>query len=97
LIKEKLIFPYVDVNLHSFDLSIENRDATNDQGTVCLDMYHLSTSVEKYSAKFVICNLCEYDCLIFLVMILSPIFDILCSDVHVCCFMLQSLLTVLMP
>jgi len=32
LIKEKLIFPYVDIELHSFDLSIQNRDATNDQG-----------------------------------------------------------------
>jgi len=32
LIKEKLIFPYVDMKLHSFDLSIQNRDATNDQG-----------------------------------------------------------------
>lgn len=34
LIKEKLIFPYVDIELHSFDLSIQNRDATNDQVTV---------------------------------------------------------------
>jgi len=34
LIKEKLIFPYVDLELHSFDLSIQNRDATNDQGLV---------------------------------------------------------------
>uniref|UniRef100_A0A8C2NBG1 Isocitrate dehydrogenase [NADP] n=1 Tax=Capra hircus TaxID=9925 RepID=A0A8C2NBG1_CAPHI len=33
LIKEKLIFPYVDLDLHSYDLSIENRDATNDQVT----------------------------------------------------------------
>lgn len=36
LIKEKLIFPWVDFgdNLHSYDLSIENRDATDDQVTV---------------------------------------------------------------
>jgi len=34
LIKEKLIFPYIDLELHSFDLSIQNRDATNDQGPV---------------------------------------------------------------
>jgi len=34
LIKEKLIFPYIDLELHSFDLSIQNRDATNDQGAV---------------------------------------------------------------
>lgn len=34
LIKEKLILPYVDLNLHFYDLGIENRDLTNDQVTV---------------------------------------------------------------
>jgi isocitrate dehydrogenase len=34
LIKDKLIHPYLDVNLLYFDLSIENRDATNDQVTI---------------------------------------------------------------
>lgn len=34
VIKEKLIFPHVDVDLHPFDLSIENRDATDDQVTI---------------------------------------------------------------
>lgn len=34
LIKEKLIFPFVDVDLHSYDLGIEERDKTNDQVTV---------------------------------------------------------------
>ncbi|XP_072163098.1 isocitrate dehydrogenase [NADP] cytoplasmic-like [Diadema setosum] len=34
IIKEKLIFPFVDLDLKSFDLGIENRDATNDQVTV---------------------------------------------------------------
>src|SRR5262245_363941 len=34
LIKEKLIFPYLDLNLISFDLSIENRDRTDDRVTV---------------------------------------------------------------
>ena len=35
LIKEKLVLPFVDIkDLHSFDLSIKNRDATNDQVTV---------------------------------------------------------------
>lgn len=33
-IKEKLVLPYVDVDIHYFDLGIENRDATNDQITV---------------------------------------------------------------
>ena len=33
-IKDKLILPYLDVELKYFDLSIEHRDATNDQVTV---------------------------------------------------------------
>jgi isocitrate dehydrogenase len=33
-IKEKLILPYLDVNLEYYDLGIEHRDATNDQVTV---------------------------------------------------------------
>ncbi len=34
LIKDKLIRPYLDLELLTFDLSIENRDATNDQVTI---------------------------------------------------------------
>src|SRR5688572_19371351 len=34
LIKEKLIHPYLDVQLLYYDLSIQNRDATDDQVTV---------------------------------------------------------------
>ena len=34
LIKTKLIRPYLDVDLHYYDLSVENRDATNDQVTI---------------------------------------------------------------
>src|ERR1700742_2881814 len=34
LIKKKLILPYLDVDLHYYDLSIEYRDATNDQVTI---------------------------------------------------------------
>src|SRR5260370_41085707 len=33
-IKDKLILPYLDVHLEYYDLSIENRDATDDQVTV---------------------------------------------------------------
>src|SRR5918912_753835 len=33
-IKDKLILPYLDVDLKYYDLGIENRDATNDQVTV---------------------------------------------------------------
>src|SRR5437660_256714 len=34
LIRDKLINPYLDIDLQYFDLSVENRDATNDQVTV---------------------------------------------------------------
>ncbi|MFA7261989.1 MAG: NADP-dependent isocitrate dehydrogenase [Caulobacter sp.] len=34
LIKDKLIFPYLDLELDYYDLSIENRDATSDQVTI---------------------------------------------------------------
>jgi isocitrate dehydrogenase len=34
LIKQKLIHPYLDVDLHYYDLSVENRDRTDDQVTV---------------------------------------------------------------
>src|SRR4051812_7512121 len=33
-IKDKLILPYLDVDLKYFDLGVENRDATNDQVTI---------------------------------------------------------------
>ncbi len=34
LIRDKLIHPYLDIDLQYFDLSVENRDATNDQVTI---------------------------------------------------------------
>ena len=34
LIKKKLILPYLDIDLHYYDLSVENRDATDDKVTV---------------------------------------------------------------
>ena len=34
LIKDKLIFPYLDIDLDYFDLSVEERDRTNDQITI---------------------------------------------------------------
>ena len=33
-IKEKLIFPYIDIDIKYFDLNIKNRDKTNDQITI---------------------------------------------------------------
>eukprot|EP00002_Diphylleia_rotans_P009481 TRINITY_DN1976_c0_g1_i1.p1 TRINITY_DN1976_c0_g1~~TRINITY_DN1976_c0_g1_i1.p1 ORF type:complete len:414 (+),score=86.82 TRINITY_DN1976_c0_g1_i1:113-1354(+) len=34
MIKDKLILPYLDLEIQYYDLSIENRDATNDQVTI---------------------------------------------------------------
>ena len=34
LIRDKFIHPYLDIDLQYFDLSVENRDATNDQVTI---------------------------------------------------------------
>ncbi|MEY4031674.1 MAG: hypothetical protein RL573_586, partial [Actinomycetota bacterium] len=33
-IKDRLILPYLDVNLEYYDLGMENRDATDDQVTI---------------------------------------------------------------
>ncbi len=38
LIKEKLIFPFVDLDVKSYDLGLEYRDETNDQG-MCTKLY----------------------------------------------------------
>ncbi len=42
-IKEKLIFPYLDLDIKYFDLGIENRDITNDQVTI-----HAGEAIRKY-------------------------------------------------
>ena len=34
IIKDKLILPFLDVELHTYDLGMENRDATDDQVTI---------------------------------------------------------------
>ncbi|KAJ8255971.1 hypothetical protein COCON_G00198350 [Conger conger] len=44
LIKEKLIFPYLEMDLHSYDLGMENRDATDDRVTV-----EAAEAVRRYS------------------------------------------------
>ena len=41
LIREKLIHPYLDIELQYFDLSVEHRDATHDQVTI--DAAHAHT------------------------------------------------------
>ncbi len=43
-IKDKLILPYLDIELLDYDLSVENRDATNDQITI--DAAH---AIKKYN------------------------------------------------
>ncbi|KAH9518839.1 isocitrate dehydrogenase (NAD(+)) idh1 [Bulinus truncatus] len=43
-IKNKLILPFVDLEIHYFDLSIENRDATEDQVTV-----DAAKAIQKYN------------------------------------------------
>ena len=43
IIREKLVLPYVDVDLKYFDLGIQNRDATNDRVTV-----EAAEAVKKY-------------------------------------------------
>jgi isocitrate dehydrogenase len=42
-IRERLIKPYLDIDLHYYDLSIQNRDASNDQVTI--DSAH---AIQKY-------------------------------------------------
>ncbi|KAJ8298988.1 hypothetical protein KUTeg_023048 [Tegillarca granosa] len=44
LIKQKLILPFIDLELHTYDLSIQNRDATDDQVTI--DAAH---AIQKYN------------------------------------------------
>jgi len=44
LIKEKLILPFLDIELHIYDLGVEHRDATNDQVTI-----DCAEAVKKYN------------------------------------------------
>jgi isocitrate dehydrogenase len=44
MIKEKLVKPYLDLPIEYYDLSIENRDATDDQVTI--DAAH---AIQKHS------------------------------------------------
>lgn len=44
IIKDKLILPFLDIELHTFDLGMENRDATDDQVTI-----DCAEAVKKYN------------------------------------------------
>jgi len=46
MIKEKLIHPYLDIDLKYYDLSMKNRDATNDQVTV-----DAANAIKKYKVQ----------------------------------------------
>jgi len=43
IIKEKLILPFLDIDLHYYDLGIEERDNTNDEITV-----NAANAIKKY-------------------------------------------------
>jgi isocitrate dehydrogenase len=43
-IKEKLIFPFLDIELHVYDLGIESRDATDDKITI-----ECAEAIKKYN------------------------------------------------
>lgn len=43
-IKDKLILPFLDLELKTFDLGIENRDTTNDQVTI-----DCANAIQKYN------------------------------------------------
>jgi len=44
IIKEKLILPYLDIEIHEYDLGIENRDKTDDQVTI-----DAANAIKKYN------------------------------------------------
>uniref|UniRef100_A0A2K5D963 Isocitrate dehydrogenase [NADP] n=1 Tax=Aotus nancymaae TaxID=37293 RepID=A0A2K5D963_AOTNA len=52
---EKLIFPYMELDLHSYDLGIENHDATNDQVTKdaaeAIKKYNIGKKFEELKLK----------------------------------------------
>ena len=45
-IRERLILPYLDIDLKYYDLSIQSRDATNDQITV-----DCAKAIQQYGAS----------------------------------------------
>ena len=53
MIKKQLILPYVDLDIQRYDLSIENRDATDDKGGIFLFFPDLifSRSLLKFSQE----------------------------------------------
>ena len=63
LIKEKLIFPYVELDVKSYDLGIEYRDETNDQGD---SLTHSLSLTHTHSLSLPLCTctcivLCGYN------------------------------------
>ena len=45
MIKDKLVFPFLDLDLDYYDLGMENRDATDDQVTIDAAKARLRTEI----------------------------------------------------
>ena len=59
-IKDKLIYPYLDIDLKYYDLSIQNRDATNDQVTIdaanAIKQYRVGVKCATIGASKTLCT-----------------------------------------
>jgi isocitrate dehydrogenase len=53
MIKEKLIFPFVELDIKYYDLGILNRDATNDRVTIEAGLANLKYVKNSVSEQFV--------------------------------------------
>ncbi|KAG1442721.1 hypothetical protein G6F56_010953 [Rhizopus delemar] len=60
LIKDKLILPYLELDIKYFDLSVENRDATNDQVTIdaaeAIKKYNVARAMPKIKKNVIETN-----------------------------------------
>ena len=62
VIKDQLILPYLDIHLDYYDLSIQNRDATDDQVTVdAANAIMAGNSVNSIASVSMILPLCTFD------------------------------------
>jgi isocitrate dehydrogenase len=53
MIKEKLIFPFVELDIKYYDLGILNRDATNDRVTIEAGLANIKYVENSVSKQFV--------------------------------------------
>src|SRR5664279_2575658 len=59
-IKEQLILPYLDLDIKYYDLSIENRDLTDDQVTI-----DSANAINKYNVGIKCATITPDDCLLY--------------------------------